>query len=235
MLGLLRRAGKTLSSQIIAILALCMAVSGGTAYAVVAKTAAKNSVVSKSIKNGQVKTPDLHKGAVKGPKIAKNAVSGGKVAKDSLTGADIDEDSLGTVPSATTAELGGRIWMSPRGSCTPPSTTAYSTCAELSFVMPAAGQLALIGQVGIQHRNDNQYEAAGYCKFVVNGSSGVVSMIAKDAGTLANGYTQLTPMMDTASVPAGPVTVTISCEDAYYSKFDNVAFIAQAASASPAP
>jgi hypothetical protein len=221
---LFRRIGKALSSQIIAILALCIAVSGGTAYAV----AGHNSVVSSSIKNGQVKTPDLARNAVKQAKIAKNAVTGAKVANGSLTGADVNESTLGTVPSAATAQVGGTAWMSPRGTCTPPSTSAFSKCTELSFTMPHAGQLVLIGQVGIQHRNDNQYEATGYCRFDVNGTAGVTSYIARDAGTLSNGWPQLTPMLDTAQVAAGPVTVGIWCEDSYYSKFSDVAFVAQA-------
>ena len=235
MLGLLRRAAKTLSSQMIAILALCMAISGGTAYAVVAKTAAKNSVVSKSIKNGQVKTVDLHKAAVKRSKIAKNAVSGGKVAKDSLTGADVDESSLGTVPSAATALAGGPAWISPRGFCTPPSTTDFTKCTEMTLTMPAAGQLVLIGHVGIEHRNDNQYAATAVCHFTVNGTAGATTLIAKNAGELTGGWPQMTPMMDVAQVAAGPVTVGIWCKDSYYSKLSNVTFIAEATSPSPAP
>jgi hypothetical protein len=221
---LLRRAGKAFSSQFIAILALCIAISGGTAYAV----AAHNSVVSSSIRNGQVKAPDLGKNSVKRPKIAKNAVTGAKVADGSLTGADIKESSLGTVPSAVSAQLGGLAWMSPRGACTPPSTTAFMKCTEMTFTMPADGQLALIGQVGIQHRNDNQYQATGVCRFEVNGTAGYSSLIARNAGTLANGWPQLTPILDTAQVAAGPVTVGIWCEDSYYSKFSDVTFVAQA-------
>jgi len=227
MLRLLRRAGKALSSQGIAILALCIAVSGGTAYAV----AAHNSVVSSSIKNGQVKTPDLAKNAVKRKKLAKNAVTGAKVANGSLTGADINENTLGTVPLAAASELGGPAWMSPRGFCTPPSTTVFAKCAETTFTMPTAGQLVLIGHVGIEHRNDNQYEASGSCQFQVNGAAGATTLIAKDAGSLTNGWPEMTPMMDIAQVPAGPVTVGIWCEDSYYSKFTNVAFVAEATSA----
>jgi len=225
MMRFVRSLGRGLASQAIAILALTIAVSG-TAYAV----AAKNSVVSSSIKNGQVKTKDLARGAVKDSRLAGDAVDGSKVADDSLTGADIAEDSLGLVPSARTAQLGGLAWTSPTGGCTPASTTTYEKCVETTLTMPSAGQLLLIGQAGISHRNDNQYTASGYCRYVVNGTSRPTVAVARNAGELASGWNDYTPMLDAVTVPAGQVTVGIWCVDSYYSKFGGVRFAAIATS-----
>ena len=72
MLGALRR--RFTYGNVVATLALCIAVGGGTALALSA-----NSVNSRTIKNGQVKRPD----------IAANAVNGAKVANGSLSAADI--------------------------------------------------------------------------------------------------------------------------------------------------
>lgn len=96
-------AGRLVRAQGLAMLALVLLISGGTAA--YAATVAKNSVKSSSIKNGQVKTPDLANGAVTGPKLGLNAVTGNHVEDDSLKGTDVDESSLGVVPNASS--LGG--------------------------------------------------------------------------------------------------------------------------------
>lgn len=83
-----------LRGNLIAYLALFVAL-GGTASAAV--IASKNSVNSKSIVNGQVRKPD----------VGKNAVTGAKIAGDTVTGADVKESSLGQVPSAATAGIAG--------------------------------------------------------------------------------------------------------------------------------
>ena len=202
-----------LRHQAIAILALLLALTS-TTYAVT--TAAKNSVVSKSIKNGTIKAKDVKDGAL----------TGAKVADDSLTGADIDESSLGRVPSAVAAQAGGLAFASPTGSCTPVSTTSYDQCTTMTFTVPTAAKLVLVGQAGISHRTDNQFEASGYCRYRVNGVDGSVTSIARNRGDLAAGWDDVAPLLDTALVPAGQVTAGIFCEDSYYSKFQQVKFVA---------
>ncbi len=85
-------------SNVVATLALFLALGGGIAWAL-----EKNSVKSRHIKNGQVKTGDLKSNAVKSP----------KVATDSLTGADIDEETLAlddvVSRSATSTSAGSPI------------------------------------------------------------------------------------------------------------------------------
>lgn len=77
---------------VIAIIALCVALTG-TAWAALGK----NSVGTKQLKSKAVTTG----------KIANNAVTGAKVGSNSLTGADINLSQLGTVPTATTAQTAG--------------------------------------------------------------------------------------------------------------------------------
>jgi len=102
--NLIGTAGRLVRAQGLAVLALVILISGGTAA--YAATVAKNSVVSRSIKDGQVKTVDLKNGGVTGLKLGLNAVTGDHVADDTIKGADVDESSLGTVPNASS--LGGQ-------------------------------------------------------------------------------------------------------------------------------
>lgn len=96
-------AGRLVRTQGLALLALVVLISGGTAA--YAATVAKNSVVSRSIKNGAVQAVDLKNGAVTSPKLGLNAVTGDHVGDDAIKGVDVDESSLGTVPNASS--LGG--------------------------------------------------------------------------------------------------------------------------------
>ncbi len=91
-------------ANIMATVALCVALGGG-AYA--ASTAPKNSVNSKSVKNDSLTGADLQErslGAVPSAEsatgVADNSITGGSVVNDSLSGADLNESSLGQVPSA---------------------------------------------------------------------------------------------------------------------------------------
>jgi hypothetical protein len=105
-----------LRSNVVAYLALFVALGGTSAYAA-------NTVFSTDIVDGEVKTPDLATGAVTGLKIADATVSwsdltstavtttrikdgsvlGVDMTADTLTGTQIKESSLGTVPSASQA------------------------------------------------------------------------------------------------------------------------------------
>ena len=117
--------------DVIALLALFVAVGTGGAYAA-------NTITSADIVDGEVKTPDIAANAMTSSKLANgsvqnsdlgpdavttskikagnvgntdlaaNAVTGAKVLDDDLTGADIAEASLGPVPQADT--LDGFDW-----------------------------------------------------------------------------------------------------------------------------
>ncbi len=111
---------------VIAIIALCAALTG-TAWAALGK----NSVGSRQLKSKAVTTG----------KIANNAVTGAKVASNTLTGADINLNQLGTVPSATNAQsaqnagtVGGHAAACPGG-----STLIRGVCFDLSLNGPVGG------------------------------------------------------------------------------------------------
>jgi hypothetical protein len=105
---------------VIAVIALCAALTG-TAWAALGK----NSVGSKQLKSKAVTTG----------KIANNAVTGAKVASNTLTGADINLSQLGTVPSASNAQsaqdartVGGHAAECPGG-----STLIRGVCFDLAL------------------------------------------------------------------------------------------------------
>jgi len=130
---------------VVALIALAVALTGGTAYAAV-KIAPKNSVVSKSIRNGQVRTADLARAAVTRAKLARGAVTsaqvrdrslaGADLRSDTVTGAEIDESSLGPVPSALVAGHG----RSGRGSCAP-AGAQWQTCGSAVMPLPVPAQV----------------------------------------------------------------------------------------------
>jgi hypothetical protein len=79
-------------ANVVATVALFLAVSGGVVYA--ATTLNKNSVKSKNIAPKAVKSQDLAKGAVKASKLAANAVTGAKIKKAAVTSAKVKAGSL---------------------------------------------------------------------------------------------------------------------------------------------
>jgi hypothetical protein len=117
--------------DVIALLALCVAVGTGGAYAantvrsedivdgeVMNADIGANAMTSSKLANGSVQNADLgpdavttskiKAGNVGGTDLAANAVTSAKVLDDDLTGADIAEASLGSVPQADT--LDGFDW-----------------------------------------------------------------------------------------------------------------------------
>jgi hypothetical protein len=103
---MLRKLRPRSAYDVVALIALFVAVSTGGAYAA-------NTVFSTDIVDGEVKTPDLANGAVNRDKLGgssvirskinNTAVDATKVADNSLTGNDVLESSLGQVPSADRA------------------------------------------------------------------------------------------------------------------------------------
>jgi hypothetical protein len=83
----MQRITKYVRRNLVAYLALFVALTGSSAYAA-------GSVFSEDIVNGEVKTPDLAPQGVTDNKLAPNAVSNTKVLDNSLKGDDIDESSL---------------------------------------------------------------------------------------------------------------------------------------------
>jgi len=92
-----------LRQNVVAYLALFVALGTGTAYAanqITSKDIARNAVKAKHIKDGQVRGAELGANAVTADKVADGSLAGADVADNSLTGADINESSL-QLPSQT--------------------------------------------------------------------------------------------------------------------------------------
>jgi len=84
---------KTFSyANVVATVALFLAVSGGVVYA--ASTLGKNAVKSKNIATNAVKARNLAKNAVKSKSIAANAVTGAKIKKAAVTGGKLKKGTL---------------------------------------------------------------------------------------------------------------------------------------------
>ena len=79
-------------SNVVATLALFLAVSGGVVYA--ASNLGRNSVKSNNIAAHAVKTRNLAKNAVKKGNLAANSVTTAKVKKEAITGAKVKKEAI---------------------------------------------------------------------------------------------------------------------------------------------
>lgn len=94
--------GRLTYANVVATLALCLAVGGASAFA--ATQLPKNSVTPKQIKKEAVTTAKIKKEAVTGAKIKADAVTGDKVAAGSIDAADL---KAGTIPAPVNAYTKG--------------------------------------------------------------------------------------------------------------------------------
>jgi hypothetical protein len=97
-------------ANVVATIALFLAVSGGVVYA--ASTLGKNAVKSKNIAANAVKARNLAKNAVKSKSISANAVTAAKIKKESITGGKVKKATLtrtsmapGTLAGVQVAEV----------------------------------------------------------------------------------------------------------------------------------
>jgi hypothetical protein len=139
-------------ANVVATLALFLAVSGGAVWAasqlgknaVKSKNIARNAVKSQDIASNAVKTRNLAKNAVKAPKIAANAVTEKKIAKESITrtklktgtlaGLQILDAQATNIPGLATAVTSGPgtpIALTGSTSFTPATGKSYDLLAEL--------------------------------------------------------------------------------------------------------
>lgn len=137
-------------ANVVATLALFLAVSGGVVYA--ASTLGRNAVKSKNIAAHAVKNRNLAKHAVKNGNLAANAVSTAKVKKEAITGIKVKAGTLirtnlaagtlaglqvaeagnGAVPGLTTESTGGTaVPLSGTTSFTPAAGKSYELLTEL--------------------------------------------------------------------------------------------------------
>jgi hypothetical protein len=115
-------------SNVVATLALFLALSGGVVYA--ATTLKRNSVKSRNIAAHAVKTRNLAKNAVKKGNLATNAVTTGKVKNDAITGGKVAAGTL-TRTNVAPGMLAGLQVADAGNSSVPGLTTPTSTGTEV--------------------------------------------------------------------------------------------------------
>ena len=202
--SLVSRTGRALRPQSIALVALCLAVSSGTAYAV----AAQNSVVSSSIKDGNVRNADLARDAVTGAKVADGKLKGADFAGGSVTAAQVDESSLGPVPVATQGGL-GRI--STLSACNPEGA-APTPCGDVVVPMPSAGRLLVTGSLAF--RNDGGTGPAdGVCLVAIDGTPAGETEMVLQSGDTAGRPTTAPVLHLTSKLDPGSHTVALRCTE----------------------
>jgi hypothetical protein len=138
-------------ANVVATLALFLAVSGGVVWAasqlgknvVKSNNIARNAVKSQDIASNAVKTRNLAKNSVKAAKVAANAVTEKKIAKEAITRTKLKAGTLAGlqvldaqatgVPGLTTENTGAGVPISLTGttSFTPASGKSYELLAEL--------------------------------------------------------------------------------------------------------
>ena len=134
-------------ANVVATLALLLAVGGGTVYA--ALQLGKNSVKSKNIARGAVRASDLHTAAVTGSKVQDGTITGGDLQDGSITGGDIQDGTItggdiaaGVIPQLV-ADVTGSSTGGPQGGLTTAATSALPLSGTTSFT-PKAGEVAAI-------------------------------------------------------------------------------------------
>jgi hypothetical protein len=130
-------------ANIVATLALFLAVSGGAVYA--ASNLGKNAVKSGNIAKGAVKTKNLAANAVSTAKIRKNAVTGAKIKKgavnrsklatNTLAGLQVAEIQAASVPGLGSEVPGGTpVPITGTATFTPAAGKSYELLTELKGV-----------------------------------------------------------------------------------------------------
>ncbi len=118
-------------ANVVATLALVLAIGGGTVYAAV--KLGKNDVKSKNIAKGAVKTGDLAKNAVKSPKVKDGTIQAGDIA-------------AGVIPQIR-ANVTGSATGGPQGGVNTDTTTPLPLTGTTTFT-PQAGEVGAIAAEG---------------------------------------------------------------------------------------
>jgi hypothetical protein len=149
---MLRRVSIYLRQNVLAVLALFVAVGTGGAYAA-------NTIGSADIIDGQVKSVDVGNGEIKSADVQDQSLTtfdvstflGADVVDNSLTGADVDEATLGTVPSSVLGGLGRpglrQNGQTGPGSCDPETTTFLNCDIAATINLSRPARVFVIGTV----------------------------------------------------------------------------------------
>jgi hypothetical protein len=118
-------------ANVVATLALVLAVGGGTVYAAI--KLGKNDVESKNIAKGAVKTSDIAKNAVKSPTIKDGTIKAGDIA-------------AGVIPQLD-ADVTGSATAGPRGGINTNTTSPLPLSGTTTFT-PNAGEVSALAAEG---------------------------------------------------------------------------------------
>ena len=208
-----KRIGNYVRHQHLALLALFLVLTGGTAYALTGS----NTVFSDDIVNGHVRTADVANdntaAALRGVDIANGSLTGTDVANDSVGGQQINESTLGTVPSAA---QGGTGRYGFTGSCDPESAGIYLDCSSVSVPLSAPGRVLIIGQV-MASPDDGGSWGMGVCRLEVDGAP-IEASATKfwwDKGDPGSGFENATLTAVSSVLPAGGRFVGIECHESH--------------------
>ena len=153
-------AGRLTYANVVATLALCIAVGGASAFA--ATQLPKNSVTAKQIKNNAVTAAKIKNEAVTTAKLKNDAITGAKVQPGSIDAADL---AAGTIPAPVNAytkgESDGRFLH--QATVTVVETLGTSIAAdkfEADSVSCPAGYQAIAGGVDIDGLQDGKVSAS---------------------------------------------------------------------------
>ncbi len=199
-----------LRDQHVALLALFLILTGGTAYALVGT----NTVYSDDIVEGQVKSADIGRDAVRTTDVRNDALAGGgldfhdlaagsvgssEVADDSLTGNDFDLATLDRVAEADIAGM-GRSTVNHTG-CS--GEGAYVDCASLFFAPPRNTRLLAVASA----RWGGWY---GYCRFLRDGFSQGDVYVGPTGNTSGSSNFAMTRIIDVGT----PTSIKFQCKGA---------------------
>jgi len=175
-------------SNVVATLALFLAISGGVVYA--ASTLGRNSVKSKNIAAHAVKNRNLAKNVVKKGNLAANAVTTAKVKKEAITGAKVKAGTL-TRTNLATGTLAGLQVLDASASSVPGLTevkeggTPVPLSGTTSFTPAAGKSYAILTELkGTPTDADGPEGKACFASVavLVNGVPFTGTSIANDAG-----------------------------------------------------
>jgi hypothetical protein len=230
-----RRICSHLRSNVVGYVALFIALTSGTAYAL----NGSNTVFSDDIVNGEVKNPDLAdnsvsttkiadggvlapdlganavttrkilNGDVRGVDLGANAVDSAKVADDSIGGDDVAESTLGQVPSALLGGFGRTGTLS--GTCNPESET-FVTCASVNLDLPTPTRVLVLGRITAAHGKSDF--SNGTCALATAPPGGPVPNTVVFKMLDADEYTDDIPLVGITDVlPAGPTLFALDCNE----------------------
>jgi hypothetical protein len=125
-------------SNVVATLALVLALGGGTVYAAI--KLGKNDVKSKNIAKGAVKTSDLAKNSVKSPKIKDGTIKLGDIAAGVIPqlDADVTGSATGGPQGAINADTETPLPLTGDTTFTPGEGTVSALAAEARFTIATA-------------------------------------------------------------------------------------------------